>query len=833
MAINLINTGVQPNDGTGDSLRVGATKVNESITQLQSILDASVVPPQLGNAGKLLSTNGSTLVWIDGISSLQADWLSTSGPSQILNKPTLASVAISGNYFDLTNRPTIPSNNNQLINGADFAVRSEINWNTLAGRPTLATVAVSGSYLDLTDKPTLVIPTQSNNSGKYLTTDGTTLSWATISSGGTPGTPGVGVPAGGTQGQVLAKINSVDYNTQWVDQTSGSGTYTLPTASTTELGGVKVDGTTIIINNGVISSIGGGTVTGSTVAISGIAYPNGASAASTAGGEIITLTGIGFQPGFTVYKQTDAGYVLAGVNFQYVDQATVRFTTVLSPTQGEAIVTPLKLTNITGTSADLFPGMVVADPTDLRFNDPNGLLAIYSRNTAVSKTLSVTGGTAPYAFTLISGSLPTGLTLNISTGVISGTTADVSYDTGYTFEVNCHDSAGLQKNAYATFTILVKIPVPWAFTIGGDTTIGGSRLVSNNAYFIQYVEGIVNAPTITISSSPLISNNEYFIQYIEGIVNTPTFTITGTAITSYTNTTAPLTQRAIFAFGAVTTGIGNIVSTTNLVSATGIVSTDTTSVASGRYNPVGATYGGDKAIFGFGINSNGSYTSSTNLVSNAGVIGTDVTGVGTARYNMGASGYGADKAIIGFGSNPSTVSMTNLVSNTGVVATDTTGVGTARTAKAARYGGDKAIFGFGNTASSTDTSVTNLVSNTGVVATDTAGVGSARNDLDAAGYGGDKAIFGYGYTNPSYLSISNLVSNTGVVATNTSIVGTARTSYAASSYGGDKAIFGFGAIASTFYSITNLVSNTGVVASDTTGVGTARTGLAAAGYSLT
>jgi hypothetical protein len=37
------------------------------------------------------------------------------------------------------------------------------------------------------------------------------------------GPPGVGVPTGGTAGQVLAKINGDDYNTQWVnDQTGGS-----------------------------------------------------------------------------------------------------------------------------------------------------------------------------------------------------------------------------------------------------------------------------------------------------------------------------------------------------------------------------------------------------------------------------------------------------------------------------------------------------------------------------------------------------------------------------------------------------------------------------------
>jgi len=44
---------------------------------------------------------------------------------------------------------------------------------------------------------------------------------------GPQGTAGVGVPVGGTAGQVLSKINSTDYNTQWVDQSGGaSGTAT-------------------------------------------------------------------------------------------------------------------------------------------------------------------------------------------------------------------------------------------------------------------------------------------------------------------------------------------------------------------------------------------------------------------------------------------------------------------------------------------------------------------------------------------------------------------------------------------------------------------------------
>ena len=70
----------------------------------------------------------------------------------------------------------------------------------------------------------------------------------------------------------------------------------------------------------------------------------------------------------------------------------------------------------------------------------------------------------------------------------------------------------------------------------------------------------------------------------------------------------------------------------------------------------------------------------TNLISNTGVVATDTTGVGTARFTLAAAGYGGDKAIFGYGlvGTSTRVSMTNLVSNTGVVANDVTGVGTAR-----------------------------------------------------------------------------------------------------------------------------------------------------------
>lgn len=61
------------------------------------------------------------------------------------------------------------------------------------------------------------IPDQTGNSGKYLTTDGVDASW--------DGVDGI-VPTGGDAGQILIKVDGTDYNTEWIDNTA-EGTYYL------------------------------------------------------------------------------------------------------------------------------------------------------------------------------------------------------------------------------------------------------------------------------------------------------------------------------------------------------------------------------------------------------------------------------------------------------------------------------------------------------------------------------------------------------------------------------------------------------------------------------
>lgn len=98
---------------------------------------------------------------------VNTDWNSVSGISQLLNKPSLATVATSGSYADLSSKPSIPaaqvnSDWNAITGVAQITNRPSLStvatsgaYSDLSGRPSLATVATTGAYSDLSGKPSL------------------------------------------------------------------------------------------------------------------------------------------------------------------------------------------------------------------------------------------------------------------------------------------------------------------------------------------------------------------------------------------------------------------------------------------------------------------------------------------------------------------------------------------------------------------------------------------------------------------------------------------------------------------------------------------------------
>ena len=118
----------------------------------------------------------------------------------------------------------------------------------------------------------------------------------------------------------------------------------------------------------------------------------------------------------------------------------------------------------------------------------SGTLPDATEGQLYSQTLQATGGTAPYTWSVVSGSLPAGLTLDPATGVISGTVpkvAQVTKATGsFSFGVQLTDSSSpqlqstvqplsLQVVAAAPATVT---PVPtlgaWAMALLGLITAG-------------------------------------------------------------------------------------------------------------------------------------------------------------------------------------------------------------------------------------------------------------------------------------------------------------------------------------------------------------------------
>lgn len=167
-----------------------AKDVPASAVFTDTVYDDTAIRAEIANkvdkeTGKGLSTNDYTTeekTKLSGIASgaevnVQADWAEADSTSEayIQNKPALSTVATSGSYNDLSNKPTIPTvptNVSDFTNDAGYQTASDVS-NAIAGKANtadLATVATSGSYSDLSNKPTIPANTSDlNNDSGFLT----------------------------------------------------------------------------------------------------------------------------------------------------------------------------------------------------------------------------------------------------------------------------------------------------------------------------------------------------------------------------------------------------------------------------------------------------------------------------------------------------------------------------------------------------------------------------------------------------------------------------------------------------------------------------------------
>jgi PKD repeat protein len=113
------------------------------------------------------------------------------------------------------------------------------------------------------------------------------------------------------------------------------------------------------------------------------------------------------------------------------------------------------------------PAPVTINGTQTSLTLSPATLPTGTANSPYSVTVSATGGSGTYTFAVTSGSMPSGLSLNASTGVVSGTPTATG-TSSFTFTATDSNTAGLTGNRTYTLAVNVSIPNPPVVSAGAN-----------------------------------------------------------------------------------------------------------------------------------------------------------------------------------------------------------------------------------------------------------------------------------------------------------------------------------------------------------------------------
>lgn len=156
----------------------------------------------------------------------------------------------------------------------------------------------------------------------------------------------------------------------------------------------------------------------------------------------------------------------------------------LDSTTGQISGTPTAAGTFSGTfqvQDSSAPAQTASTPFSILVTTPppfsTGTLSLPSGvvGTSYSASLSAANGTAPYAWSVLTGSLPTGLNLNAATGQISGTPSTTGT---FTFTIQAQDSSAPVKTASRPFTVVIAPPASPPSAPTGVSAVPGNTLVS-------------------------------------------------------------------------------------------------------------------------------------------------------------------------------------------------------------------------------------------------------------------------------------------------------------------------------------------------------------------
>jgi hypothetical protein len=226
MSKQIINIGQSANDRAGDPLRTAFKKVNDNFTELYANL-TSYLPNPAGYAGKFLTTDGTNLIWQSTVKLVQQDTPPTG------NEATLWYDGVSGRVYTWYDdrwvdaspplvdfRQDPPTSPQGAIGDTEGQWSGDFDYYYYC----------SGNYIGNNAPIWRRIAFDSSNN------------WDIYAGGGVGGLPA---------DSIGYLYNNGSGTINWIPNTDG---YVLPEATTSSLGGVIPDGTSIIVNSGVISA---------------------------------------------------------------------------------------------------------------------------------------------------------------------------------------------------------------------------------------------------------------------------------------------------------------------------------------------------------------------------------------------------------------------------------------------------------------------------------------------------------------------------------------------------------------------------------------------------
>ncbi len=182
-------------------------------------------------------------------------------------------------------------------------------------------------------------------------------------------------------------------------------------------------------------------------------------------------------------------------------------------------------TNASGTSSPATVTLTVSAPTLVisPASLPNGTV-----NTAYSQSLNTTGGTAPYTYAITSGTLPTGLSLAVSSGSLTGTPSSAGT---YNFTVTASDSSS--GNGPATASRSYSVTINQALPVAGAVSATVAANSSANPITLNLSGGAATSVAVASAAAHGTATASGTT-----ITYTPTAGYSGTDSFTYTATNA-------------------------------------------------------------------------------------------------------------------------------------------------------------------------------------------------------------------------------------------------------------------------------------------------------